>query len=59
MREQVRAEVADAAGEPAAAPAWLIWFAWAWVALVAAAAIAEIFDLENLRLALDFQRHLR
>jgi hypothetical protein len=40
------------------APPWLPWLAWTWVALVVAAAVAEVFGLDNLRLALDFQRHL-
>jgi hypothetical protein len=38
---------------------WAIWLAWTWVLLLGLAAVAEVFGLEGLRLALDFQRHLR
>ncbi len=46
--------------EPAPArAAWLPWLAWGWVALVVLAAIAELTGWDDLRLALDFQRHFR
>ncbi len=38
---------------------WLPWLAWGWVALLALAAIAELTGWDNLRLALDFERHMR
>lgn len=37
-------------------PAWA-W--WVWVGLLLVAAIATLSEWEDLRLALDFQRHLR
>jgi hypothetical protein len=39
--------------------AWVPWLAWAWIGLLVLAAAAEVFGIEDLRLALDFQRHLR
>jgi|GEM_PF-6666241 len=36
---------------------WLPWLAWGWVVLLFLAALAELTGWENLRLALDFQRH--
>jgi hypothetical protein len=46
--------------EPApGAASWLPWLAWGWVALLFLAAFAEVTGWENLRLALDFQRHFR
>ncbi len=41
------------------ASSWLPWLAWGWVALLVLAAVAELSGWENLRLALDFQRHFR
>ena len=41
------------------APSWAGWVAWTWVVLLVAAVLAEVLDIENLRLALDFGRHLR
>lgn len=40
-------------------PAWLPWLAWGWVALLVLTAVAELGDWDDLRLALDFQRHFR
>ena len=39
--------------------AWLPWLAWGWVALLLLAAVAELTGWDDLRLALDFQRHFR
>ena len=39
------------------APAWGLWLAWTWVVILVLAAVAELFGLDNLRLALDLQRH--
>jgi hypothetical protein len=36
---------------------WLPWLAWGWAVLVLLAAIAELTGWDDLRLALDFQRH--
>ncbi len=49
----------EAAPAASARPAWLPWLAWAWVALLLLAAIAELTGWDDLRLALDFQRHFR
>jgi hypothetical protein len=38
---------------------WAPWLAWGWVALLLAATVAELAGWEDLRLALDFQRHFR
>ncbi len=38
---------------------WLPWLAWGWVALLFLAALAELTGWDNLRLALDFERHMR
>jgi hypothetical protein len=46
-----------AASEPRVA--WKAWLAWGWVLLLVLAAAAQAFGLDDLRLALDFQRHLR
>ncbi len=40
-------------------PAWLPWLAWGWVALLVLCAVAELSGWDDLRLALDFQRHFR
>jgi len=45
--------------EGAGRPAWAVWLAWGWVALLALCAIAELTGWNDLRLALDFQRHFR
>ncbi len=39
--------------------AWLPWLAWGWVGLLVLTAIAELSGWDDLRLALDFQRHFR
>ena len=38
---------------------WLPWLAIAWLGLLLLATIAELTGWDNLRLALDFQRHFR
>ena len=38
---------------------WLPWLGWGWVALIALAAVAELTGWDDLRLALDFQRHFK
>ena len=44
--------------QPDAPPSpWAVWLAWTWVALLVLVAVAELADWEDLRLALDFQRH--
>lgn len=45
-------------GEPASG-GWLVWLAWGWVGLLVLAAVAELAGWDDLRLALDFQRHFR
>ena len=37
--------------------AWLPWLAWGWVILLLLSAVAELTGWDDLRLALDFQRH--
>ena len=49
----------DPTGVPESGPAWLPWLAWGWVALLLLAALAELTGWDDLRLALDFQRHFR
>jgi hypothetical protein len=44
------------AGEPEPA-AWGTWLAWTWVLVLFAAAIADLAGIDDLRLALDVQRH--
>ena len=45
---------------PAAAKVpWLPWLAAGWVLLLALTAVAELGGFDDLRLALDFQRHFR
>jgi len=39
--------------------AWAWWLLWGWAGLLFLAALAELTDWEDLRLALDVQRHLR
>ncbi len=41
---------------PAPSP-WAVWLAWTWVALLLLAAVATLGGLDDLRLALDVQRH--
>ena len=36
---------------------WGVWLAWCWVAVLVLVAAAELTGWEDLRLALDFQRH--
>ena len=38
---------------------WLTWLAWGWAALLLLVVIAELSGWDDLRLALDFERHLR
>ena len=38
---------------------WWGWLAWGWVILVVLVAVAELTGWEDLRMALDFRRHLR
>ncbi len=38
---------------------WGAWAWWVWIGLLLVAAIATLSEWEDLRLALDFQRHLR
>ncbi len=38
---------------------WLPWLAWGWDALLLLITIAELSGWGDLRLALDFERHLR
>ena len=42
---------------PAPEAAWGAWLAWTWVLLLLLCTIAEVGGLEDLRLALDLQRH--
>ena len=42
--------------EPASSP-WAVWLAWGWVVLLLLVVIAELTGWNDLRLALDFQRH--
>lgn len=39
--------------------AWLPWLAWGWILLLVLATVAELAGWEDLRLALDVQRHFR
>lgn len=39
--------------------AWLPWLALGWVLLLVLTAVAELGGFDDLRLALDFQRHFR
>jgi hypothetical protein len=43
--------------DASARPAWGPWLAWGWVALLALIVVAEVGGFEDLRLALDLQRH--
>jgi hypothetical protein len=43
--------------EPGEAAGWGVWLAWTWVLVLVAAAVAELGGLDDLRLALDVQRH--
>ena len=38
---------------------WLPWLAAGWVILLVLTAVAELGGFDDLRLALDFQRHFR
>lgn len=55
--------MADADSDPTPvtpAPArWLPWLAAGWVLLLVLTAVAELGGFDDLRLALDFQRHFR
>lgn len=42
-----------------AASTWGTWLLWGWIVLLVLAAVSALFGLDDLRLALDFQRHLR
>ena len=50
------APAAPPADEPDAA-GWGIWLSWTWVLVLLAAVVAELGGLDDLRLALDVQRH--
>ncbi len=62
---ETSASASPSEGTPAEAtsakggPAWLPWLAWGWVALLVLCAVAELSGWDDLRLALDFQRHFR
>jgi len=45
--------------EQAEGPAWGAWLAWGWLALLLLAAVGELLGWDDLRLALDVQRHFR
>ena len=49
----------EAAGASKGEKAWLPWLAWGWLVLLLLATVAELAGWDNLRLALDFQRHFR
>ena len=40
-------------------PRWGVWLAWGWLLLLLLSAAAELLGWDDLRLALDFQRHFR
>jgi hypothetical protein len=44
---------------PVSVSPWWLWLGWAWVGILVLAAVAELFDVQALRLALDFRRHVR
>ena len=56
---QAEQQSANPVASPGTGSSWLPWLAWGWVALLFLAALAELTGWDNLRLALDFQRHLR
>jgi hypothetical protein len=59
--EETMAEEDMTSGTPKVASeggaAWLPWLGWGWLLLLLLATVAELTGWENLRLALDFQRH--
>ncbi|MDJ0522041.1 MAG: hypothetical protein QNJ90_08215 [Planctomycetota bacterium] len=57
--EQAPGPDTDAPSSAPGRPAWLPWLAWGWVVLLILAAVAELSGWDDLRLALDFQRHFR
>jgi hypothetical protein len=55
-------DTTDANHAPETGPSkasWLAWLAWGWLVLLLLATVAELAGWEDLRLALDFQRHFR
>ncbi|MDF1703092.1 MAG: hypothetical protein P1V36_18240 [Planctomycetota bacterium] len=44
---------------PASGGTWMPWLAVGWVLLLVLTAVAELGGFDDLRLALDFQRHFR
>ena len=61
--EETMAEEDMTSGAPEGASegrlTWLPWLAWGWLLLLLLATVAELTGWDNLRLALDFQRHFR
>lgn len=51
-------QATPAKAQPARAR-WLPWLAAGWVILLVLTAVAELGGFDDLRLALDFQRHFR
>jgi hypothetical protein len=50
--------IAVAEDSAAAAPtAWGLWLAWTWVLVLLLAVVATLGGFDDLRLALDVQRH--
>ncbi len=58
MADQPRTDPAPAPAAEGRPTPWAYWLGAAWVLVVLLSTLATVLGLENLALALDFQRHL-